>query len=198
MIIIAIMKKIAGINHISTGPNRKLMPQAYRRAILACSIKAIVIVLGAAAQFTFAPNACAAGGDLFVSDLSTNSIIAYSPDGTPRTFASGLDSPQGLAFDHTGNLYEADFGSGNIYEFTADGTKSTFLSGLSGPIGIAFDASGNLLIAENTIDQINSFAVDGKEDLFATVTAPTALTFDNPFLFVANADSVVKFDGPGA
>ena len=55
--------------------------------------------------------------NLFVSTSGGN-IYEFTPSGTRTTFASGLSTPEGLAFDSSGNLYEADSASGNIYEFT--------------------------------------------------------------------------------
>ncbi len=89
----------------------------------------------------------AQAGTLFVTDYYTNSIMEIAPDGTQSTFASGLQEPEGLAFDSSGNLYEADAVSGNIYKFTPTGVQSTFASGLVTPIGLAFDSSGNLYSA---------------------------------------------------
>src|SRR6266536_1772208 len=34
--------------------------------------------------------------DLYASDLATNSIVVYAVDGTKTTFATGLNSPQGI------------------------------------------------------------------------------------------------------
>jgi hypothetical protein len=54
------------------------------------------------------------------------------------TFASGLDEPQGLAFDSEGNLYEADYLGENIYKFTTNGVQSTFAFGLPDTTALAF------------------------------------------------------------
>lgn len=87
----------------------------------------IGLLLATAATAGFTSKTFAAAGDLFVSDLATNSILVYHPDGTKFTFASGLNRPFGLGFDGSGNLYEADFGSGRIYKFTADGPEAFML-----------------------------------------------------------------------
>jgi glucose/arabinose dehydrogenase len=75
---------------------------------------------------------------LFVTDTSDECIYEITPGGVQSTFASGLDDPEGLAFNSAGDLFEADADSGNIYEFTPDGTQSTFASGLAFPRGLAF------------------------------------------------------------
>jgi DNA-binding beta-propeller fold protein YncE len=83
-------------------------------------------------------------GDLFVGSTSGDDIVKITRGGAQSTFASGLDTPYGLAFDSAGNLFEADASSGNIYEFTPDGAKSTFASGLSRPLALAFNSAGDL------------------------------------------------------
>jgi sugar lactone lactonase YvrE len=163
---------------------------------ISLSIKVVVVFLAGAAEFACTSNASAAVGDLFVTELATNSIVVYAPDGTKTTFATGLNSPQGLAFDRFGNLYEADLGSGNIYKFTADGTRSTFASGLLNPVGLAFDGSG-LLVAENSGNSIQRFAPDGTKTLAMTVTAPLGLAFASLNLYIANTSSVLKVASDG-
>src|SRR5207248_493226 len=88
-------------------------------------------------------SALAASGNLFEADFGTGTIFKFAPDGTKTTFASGLSSPTGLAFDSSGNLFEADFGTGTIFKFAPDGAKTTFATGVGEPGALAFDASGN-------------------------------------------------------
>src|SRR5262245_44155842 len=93
-----------------------------------------------ASALAFANPASAAPGDLYVSDLATNSIVVYKPDGSSSVFASGLNSPQGLVFDQEHNLFVADGGSGSIIKFTPDGlTRTTIATGLSSPTGITLN-----------------------------------------------------------
>src|SRR5437588_9204109 len=62
----------------------------------------------------------ASAQNLFMSDgysgISHNlgNIYKFTPNGASSTFASGLDGPEGLAFDSAGNLLTASF-LGNIY-----------------------------------------------------------------------------------
>ena len=91
-------------------------------------------------------------GDLYEADYGSGTIFKFTPAGTKSTFASGLNYPNGLAFDGSGNLFEADFGSGTIFIFTPGGTRSTFASGLNGPIGLAF---------EPTIHQLRNISTRG-------------------------------------
>ncbi|MBA3832094.1 MAG: hypothetical protein H0X34_09410 [Chthoniobacterales bacterium] len=91
----------------------------------------------AALTCAFTSRAFAAAGDLYVSDLATNSILVYKPNGTSRVLASGFDQPQGLAYDQEKNLYVADKGSGKIFKVTLGGTKTVFASDLQSPVGLA-------------------------------------------------------------
>src|SRR6266496_1948611 len=82
--------------------------------------------------------------NLFAVDPNNGNIDEFTPNGVRSTFASGLNSPSGLAFDKSGNLFVADAGSGAIYKFTPTGVRTTFASGLPLPlsgarVGLAFD-----------------------------------------------------------
>jgi formylglycine-generating enzyme len=139
--------------------------------------------------------------DLFVSDAQANCIYKFDPSGTRSTFASGLYSPMGLAFDSSGNLYEADQGSGNIYKFTQNGIRSTFASGMRYPSFLAFDSSGNLFGADQGDGVIYKFTPDGTRSIFVSeLHQPRGLAFNNSgYLFEGDlgSGSIYKFSPNG-
>jgi len=159
----------------------------------ALSSNFLILFLTGAVEFIFNSNALARPGDLYASDLATNSIVVYALDGTKTTFATGLNSPQGLVFDPSGNLYVADAGSGNVYKFTRGGGQTTFASGLANPIGLAIDGL-NVLVAENSGNVVSSFPLTGgpKTTSIPGVTGPLGLAFDGINRYVANTASVLK------
>jgi hypothetical protein len=106
--------------------------------------------------------------DVFVSVGYTNSIYKFTPDGTRTTFASGVDGPEGLAFNSSGDLFEAAASSDCIYRFAPDGTKSTFADGLYGPAGLTFDSSGNLFETDYYSGKIYKFSPSGGRTTFAS------------------------------
>jgi sugar lactone lactonase YvrE len=125
--------------------------------------------------------------DLFASDYDNGNIYAFTPDGTQRTFASGLVHPTALAFNGAGDLFVAANDPGTIYKFTPDGVRSTFASGLSDPQGLAFDNAGNLYEADWISGTIYRFTPAGVKSSFASgLVAPTGLAFNSAGdLFVA-------------
>jgi len=137
--------------------------------------------------------------NLFVAD-SPGTIYEFTPGGARSIFASGLNYPQGLAFNSASNLFVADL-SGNIYEFTPGGARSTFASGLNGPRGLAFNSAGNLFEADFWSDTIYEFTPGGVRSVFASVSAPYGLAFDSAGnLFVAdwNSGSITDITPDGA
>src|SRR6266566_4388572 len=81
--------------------------------------------------------------NLFVS--GGGNINELTPTGTRSIFASGLNGPDGLAFDSAGNLFVAD--NGAIYKFTAAGVRTTFAAAGLAANGLVFDKAGNLFVA---------------------------------------------------
>ena len=104
--------------------------------------------------------------NLFVSTYGSENISEFTPGGAQSTFASGLYSPAGLAFNSAGDLFVADVSSGNIDEFTPGGAQSTFASGLSQPDGLAFNSAGDLFEADGSAAAfMNSRRVERKAPL---------------------------------
>jgi hypothetical protein len=102
-------------------------------------------------------------------------IYEFTPDGRQSTFASGLNQPQGMAFDREGILFVDE--NGTIDKFTPDGTKNTFT--FAGNEGLAFDCCGNLFSADfgGDIFEVDS---NGVPTVYASgLNEPIYLAFDS-------------------
>lgn len=113
-----------------------------------------------------------AGGNLYVTDVNSNTVRKITPAGVVTTIAgvagskgsndgtasaASFNRPAGIAVDSLGNLYVADFGNNAIRKITPAGVVTTIISdsdvlgttygiGLDGPVGVAVDPNGNLYV----------------------------------------------------
>src|SRR6266404_3365392 len=119
-----------------------------------------------------------AANNLFESDWATGNIYKFTPAGVRSTFASGLSSPEGLAFDQAGNLYVGNAGASEIIKIKPDGTKSVFASGLLNPYGLAINSAGDLFMSHYG-GGITKFTPTGVSSVYASgsSTCP-GLAFD--------------------
>jgi sugar lactone lactonase YvrE len=162
------------------------------------------------ARFTVLPTiaaACVAGAvllcpssapaqNLFETSSGNGNIYEFTTNAVKSTFASGLHSPHGLAFDSAGDLFVADTGSGNVIEYTNSGT--TLSSGyvtfaaLHDPNEMAFDSAGDLFVSDFGSGDIYEFTnnagmLSANPGIFASGLNPGPLAFNSAgVLFVAN------------
>src|SRR3989344_3120806 len=124
--------------------------------------------------------------NLFVVSAQDGYIYKYTSDGTRSTFASGLNSPQGLAFDGVGNLFVVD-GNGSIFKYTPEGARSFFAQGLSSPSGLAVNSLSDVILA-NWYGGIDVFTSNGAQGIrVSEVSTPFGITLNTTGnLFVAS------------
>jgi sugar lactone lactonase YvrE len=138
--------------------------------------------------------------NLFVANESDNTVSQFTPAGAQTTFASGLTTPTGLAFDTAGNLFVEDAGSGNIYKYTPDGTQSIFFSGVGGG-QLAFNSSGDLFESAEGSGDIHEYTPDGTQSTFVSgVTSGDGLAFNtagNLFVISGNG-SIYEYTPTGS
>jgi gluconolactonase len=101
--------------------------------------------------------------------------------------ATGLEFPEGPAFDRDGNLYVTEIQGGRISRIAPDGTVELFADTGGGPNGAAFGPDGALYVCNNGGDElgwVERIAPDGTiTRLFTEVdgrplTSPNDLAFD--------------------
>jgi gluconolactonase len=110
-------------------------------------------------------------------------------------FATGLDHPECLAFDHTGHLY-AGGEAGQIYRISPDGKTVTEITSLGSFVGgIAFDPTDTFLLACCPARGIVKVFKDGTHQPFATHAGDHPLHSPNYGLFTRDGTYYVTDSG---
>jgi sugar lactone lactonase YvrE len=113
------------------------------------------------------PAAAARADNIFVANGGNNTIEEFTAGGVGTVYAStGLNNPNGLAFDAAGNLFVGNYGNNTIEKITPGGVSSVFATGLAAPYGMVFDASGNLYVANALSSQIVKFTPNGASSVY--------------------------------
>ena len=110
---------------------------------------------------------------IYVSNSSGGTIMKFDSSGNGTVFPSGLNEPEGLAFDTSGNLYVDGPYTSVIVKFNPNWNMSTFASGMNVPYGLTMDSSNNLYVSNfsNTahgIGTIMKFDSSGNGTVFAS------------------------------
>lgn len=108
-------------------------------------------------------------GEIYFSDGASGTIVKLGPDGKTGVFASGFNTPSGIAFLPSGDLVVADTGSHTIKKVSPAGVVS-LLAGVenvdgsadgpansatfNGPTGVATTDNGEVYVSDTYNDRI--------------------------------------------
>lgn len=137
---------------------------------------------------------------LFIANRGANNVTIYEGNnnasigfnGAPEATLSGLNAPNGLAFDTKGNLWVSQ--AADVVEFAVPLTASsvpatTITNGLQSPSAIAFDFTGNMYVADTGKNAIVVYPA-GSTTPSVTVTnglsGPAGLYINGSYLYVSN------------
>jgi glucose/arabinose dehydrogenase len=142
--------------------------------------------------------------NLFVSSYFNGTIVEITPGGMQSIFASGLATPEGIAFNSAGDLFVAEFGAangnyGSIVKITPGGVKSIFASGLNSPVALAFNSTGDLFVDSYSSGSIVRITPSGVQTSFASgLYYPQGMAFNSTGdLFVTSSSSILRFTPDG-
>ncbi|MCX5685451.1 MAG: SUMF1/EgtB/PvdO family nonheme iron enzyme, partial [Planctomycetota bacterium] len=115
-------------------PNHPYYHVGFRVALKATSLVqpgATDTTLTSALQFGEGPTADA-GGNVFFSDITANTIYKWSTAGQLSTFLTSSGGANGLAFDASGNLIACQGTNGRVVSITPQGTVTVLASQYNG------------------------------------------------------------------
>ncbi len=137
------------------------------------------------------------GGDVLVTDYSTNSVFVVSPAGAVSTLHSGapLRGPSGIAVTAAHEVLVADYTSATLFRYPPGGPWTPVISGLRGPIRVAVDRNGDYLLTELSTPALSRITPAGVK-----TTIHAGAPFVRPFGVAVDGDGeyVVADDGARA
>lgn len=103
-----------------------------------------------------------AQGNLYGSNYDGSAVFKRTPDGTESIFASGFNTPNGMAYAADSSLILCDPQANKVYQIAADGSKTVFISTLTSPSGIIKELdSDTLIISAYSQNKMWKVAPDG-------------------------------------
>ncbi len=130
-------------------------------------------------------------GEIYGSDFNGDSVFKINPDGTVSAFVSGIQNPNGLAFNNNQNLYVVGWGEGTIWKVDPSGTKQVLINGLANPSGLIQMLNEDTLLFSTPINNsISKLTLDGIVVPYIVdnqLNDPVGLDYnDNGELIIAN------------
>jgi sugar lactone lactonase YvrE len=144
-----------------------------------------------------------------VVEISNTSLATASPT-ISKTFTTGLDRPDGLAFDSSGDLWVSNLWGNTLVKYTPaelgvnnSSPQMTISTGLNGPSGLAFDPSGDLWVSNtnggNVVEYNASALASTTPNVSYTIPSlnqPVGIGFDpsgNLWVSISAQDAVQEF-----
>lgn len=129
-------------------------------------------------------------GNLYCADYSGDAVYKRAPNGTITPFITGLNTPNGLAFNSAGDLYVCDNIGSRIYIVNSAGTPLDTIQ-TSQPSGIIKDIASDTMIFTTYGSQstLKKLAPNGTISPFysgSPLNGPVGLTYCGNELYMAN------------
>lgn len=107
-------------------------------------------------------------GNLYGSHFMGSNVYKVTPSGVSSVFATGFNTPNGLAFDSQNNLYVCDLSGNKIYKLSYSGTFLDTVH-VQSPSGIIKSfSSDTMLFTQYTGNKLSKLAPDGSISLIAS------------------------------
>ncbi len=133
-------------------------------------------------------NADVGGHLLYVTDQHNGEVITMTSSGNAYKFASGFNSPEGIAIDISGNIFVANTAGDTVSMVSAAGTfTSTYASGFRQPSGIAFDEIDTMYVSNYAGGTVSLVTTAKKILTYATgISSPTGIVIRDGVVYVAS------------
>lgn len=106
-------------------------------------------------------------GDLFVGDLAGNRVMRIPAGGAATPFASGIQSPEALAFDAFGFLLVTS-GDGVVYRISPSGQVAPFITDAGAPFWIAIGPDGRIWLTDLLDQSLRRYSQTGQLEIKVT------------------------------
>ncbi len=129
-------------------------------------------------------------GNLYCADYGGDAVYKRTPDGTVSTFASGFNTPNGMAFDSNGDMFMCDNQGSLIYKLDNQGnTIASYPTDF--PSGIIKDLASDTMIftVYSSQHELKKLAPDGTIVPFhagSPLLGPVGLAYVDNDLYVGN------------
>lgn len=100
-------------------------------------------------------------GDLFTGDVTGNRVVRVSSQGAVTTFAGGIQSPFGLAFDAFGHLLVVS-ADGVVYRITPQGVATGFITDAGIPFWVAVARDGRIWLTDLSDRSLRRYSPTGQ------------------------------------
>lgn len=132
-----------------------------------------------------------AEGNIYASNFVGDSVFKFDQEGNAEAFVSGLNTPNGLAFNSAGELYVCDFMAQTIYRYDSQGVEIASYSIAGRPSGIIKDKDSEDMIFTNFVtSSINRLSPEGVITTISDaegLNGPVGLAYDDQgVLFTGN------------
>ncbi len=130
-------------------------------------------------------------GNIYCSNYVGDKVFKFTPSGDVSPFITGLNSPNGLAFNSNNELYVCDGQGNTIYKYDIDGNLLNTYPVSGHPSGIVKSFTDETMIfTEYNGSKINRLELDGIVTEISSATdlnGPVGIVYDtNGVLYIGN------------